>query len=174
MYRTLIEHKYQHYLTDNLLKEHLEIESTKFYEYLNKIISENVYISIEEIHEKIILEFPSITIDNLEIDNSIDSLLTNPNWFLKSTLEYTIIDLRLKNLKLIPDENIINYSCINWDLIKQEGYYGVYFGFCKLYQIGFTYEEIIKYFWHDSFDVESLIIWDIRAYDQIFGVNLLL
>jgi hypothetical protein len=174
MYRTLVEHKYQHYLTDNLLKEHLEIDSTKIYEYLNQIISENVYISIEEIHKKIILEFPSITIDKLEINKSLESIISNPHWFLKSNLEYTIIDLRAKYLKLIPDEYNIDYSRINWDLVKENGYYGVYFGFCKLAEIGCTYEEICKYSWHDGLDVESLIVWDSRAYNQIFAVNLLL
>ena len=168
-YRILVKNNYQHYLTNNFLKEYPEIDSITFYEFLDKIISKNVYISIEEIHEKIILQYPNIDVNKLIIiDHSNYS-----NLFINSNLEYTIVDLRLKYLKLISDEYVNNYSSINWDLIKENGYYGVYFGFCNLTEIGCTYEEIQKYNWYNGFDVESLIVWNTKAYDKIHGINLL-
>ena len=54
------------------------------------------------------------------------------------------------------------------------GYFGIYFPFVKIEDIGITWEERDnKYSWHDSFDVESLIVWDLKAYNEIYAINLL-
>lgn len=59
---------------------------------------------------------------------------------------------------------------IRWDKIYQNGYYGVSFNFRKvehLYQDIDKYDVFDnKYVWHYGFDVESLCIFDTRAFDN--------
>lgn len=54
---------------------------------------------------------------------------------------------------------------IDWDKIREDGYYGVAFHFKRVHELGIPHEEaLVKYTWHYSFDVESMCIWDRRAF----------
>ena len=57
---------------------------------------------------------------------------------------------------------------INWDKIKKQGYYGASFDFCKVKDIGIDNQCDEKYTWFLSFDVESLCVWDFRAFDKLY------
>lgn len=59
---------------------------------------------------------------------------------------------------------------IKWNEIKKDGYYGCAFEFCKVSDIGIDDIFNDKYLWHLSFDVESLCIWDNRAFDIMYPV----
>ncbi len=56
---------------------------------------------------------------------------------------------------------------MNWDKVYSDGYYGVAFTFRRwdqLYEDGWSYNS--RYNWHDGYDVESLMIFDTRAFDD--------
>lgn len=66
-------------------------------------------------------------------------------------------------------EFLSTYKIIRWDKIYDEGYYGVAFNFRKINHVdpNITYiGENMKYFWHCGFDVETLCIFDTRAFDD--------
>ena len=67
-----------------------------------------------------------------------------------------------------------DYRYIDWDKVAGMGYYGIYFSFKKSYEIGLTSEEHHKYSWHDGMDVESLIVWDNRAFNEFYVINLVI
>jgi hypothetical protein len=62
-----------------------------------------------------------------------------------------------------------DYSKINWTAVQASGVYGVAFEFRKAYELP-EYDKSTrfdcKYRWHDGFDVESLCVWDFRAFDN--------
>lgn len=67
---------------------------------------------------------------------------------------------------------------INWNGIREAGYYGVKFPFRKVYDLERKYLNKIKMFkptydWHSSYHVESLITWDSRAYHVVYPVRLI-
>jgi hypothetical protein len=64
----------------------------------------------------------------------------------------------------IPDKLEPDFGKIDWDKIRDAGYWGISFHFCKVGYIGASW---IDYWWHNGFDVESLCIWDLRAFDNI-------
>lgn len=62
-------------------------------------------------------------------------------------------------------------SVINWNKIKENGYYGVSFGFKHVSEIGYNnFPMKSRYSWHSGFDVESLCIWDLRAFDNLYPI----
>lgn len=72
---------------------------------------------------------------------------------------------QLKALYTLPPV-IINYG-INWNKVRDDGYYGVAFEFTKVSELGVSFEKCFeKYMWHCGFDVESLAIWNINAFDN--------
>lgn len=66
-------------------------------------------------------------------------------------------------------ENILstNYNRILWHNIYKDGYYGVAFNFRSATHIAPMESYFRKYFWHSSFDVESLCIFDLRAFQNL-------
>ncbi|AYV76108.1 MAG: hypothetical protein Terrestrivirus4_156 [Terrestrivirus sp.] len=65
------------------------------------------------------------------------------------------------------------YNSVEWDKIRTDGFWGVSFDFRKVYELEFS-EKIEKqnryYKWHMGFDVESLCVWDLRAFGEEMGV----
>jgi hypothetical protein len=75
-------------------------------------------------------------------------------------------------LKITNLQELINFndqykkgSLINWEKVKNNGYYGVSFTFRKCYYFkGYDWEKIGQSLdWQWGFDVESLCIFDLRA-----------
>lgn len=58
---------------------------------------------------------------------------------------------------------------IMWEKISDDGYYGVAFNFRKVDHLTGDRSDRLKekYKWHCSWDVESLCIFDIRAFDDV-------
>lgn len=54
---------------------------------------------------------------------------------------------------------------IDWHQIKDDGYYGVAFLFRKIQDIDPT--QIYQHTWHLLWDVESLVVWDLRAFQNL-------
>lgn len=66
---------------------------------------------------------------------------------------------------------------INWNLVKEDGYYGVSFDFRKVHELQIDADlegyDLMKLDWHSGFDVHSLCVWDLRAFDNtVFPVHL--
>ena len=63
------------------------------------------------------------------------------------------------------------YSSVEWDKIRADGFWGVSFDFRKVYELDFSEEKQHRYYkWHMGFDVESLCVWDMRAFGEEMGV----
>jgi len=113
--------------------------------------------------------------ENEKLINSNFELLvtTCPNNILEIRTREQFIQFSEKySIVISPDKK--NYERINWDFVRNDGFYGVYFSFSKSYHVGCTWEEYEKYNWHPSFDVESLVVWDTRAYNEIYAINIVL
>lgn len=54
---------------------------------------------------------------------------------------------------------------ITWDKIKEDGFFGVAFNFRKVDELGFDRFDH-RYRWHMGYDVESLMIFDVKAFDD--------
>lgn len=65
-----------------------------------------------------------------------------------------------KELEWIPD-----YSGMNWNKVRDDGYYGVAFDFRRVSEIGLN-DFDTKYKWYLAYDVESLAVWDLRAFNN--------
>lgn len=72
-----------------------------------------------------------------------------------------------------------NYNLsIHWNRVKEDGYCGLALEFCKIRSLCTDQNSIEKYcssvHWTDSFDVESLCVWDIDgAFDnKVFLIRL--
>ncbi|MGB3467535.1 MAG: hypothetical protein WBA74_19775, partial [Cyclobacteriaceae bacterium] len=91
-------------------------------------------------------------------------------------LKYVFIIDNPKNILRIENrKDMINFvnkyhfrdksDYIDWNKVEEDGYYGIFFNFCHLTDIGLSYENE-GYSWFSGFDVESLCIWDLRAFDN--------
>lgn len=77
-------------------------------------------------------------------------------------LELCAIAKQYTLIKDIPDTFVLDRGTLNWQSVKDAGYYGVAFHFKDLYDAFGTNMTT----WHDGFDVESLVVWDLRAFDN--------
>lgn len=70
-----------------------------------------------------------------------------------------------EQIKLIlSNEKIQDRSQIDWDMVAADGFWGVAFEFRKVRELDNTIRSIDNEFrFYDGFDVESLIIFDLRA-----------
>lgn len=83
--------------------------------------------------------------------------------------EHSIGFIWKNHLNTIPDTYVPNPYKINWKAIRDDGYYGVSFDFCKVRDIGGSYKDFL---WHMGFDVESLCVWDLRAFTNMYAIEL--
>jgi hypothetical protein len=77
------------------------------------------------------------------------------------------------NESWLPGRDI--YKIVFWEKIREDGFYGVSFDFRKVYELEFPPENKTRYYdWHMGFDVESLCVWDLRAFDEegVYPINL--
>jgi hypothetical protein len=88
---------------------------------------------------------------------------TNPLATFSVCLERVLYSRIYDILEKMPDEFEIDPWCIDWVKIKKAGWYGIAFHFCKVTEIGAT---LFDFPWHSGFDVESLCIWDLRAFEN--------
>jgi hypothetical protein len=88
------------------------------------------------------------------------------------TLKNPVNILKIKNIEdfILFCKKYIKEKYIDWKQIYDEGYYGVSFLFTKYYYLYNTHKEFEEmeknnniFNWHNSFDVESLCIFDLRA-----------
>jgi len=68
--------------------------------------------------------------------------------------------------------SFIQNMFIKWDDVRKDGYYGCAFEFCKVNDIGIENEFDYKYTWYSMYDVESLCVWDSRAFDTMYPVSI--
>lgn len=89
--------------------------------------------------------------------------ITNPINILQVNKRKELIEfVRKYGRNRGPDEY---WVVIDWDKIYADGYYGLSFGFRKLRHLGIDgFNSLFS--WHLGFDVESLIIFDTRAFDN--------
>lgn len=80
----------------------------------------------------------------------------------------TLYDLiKVEILESLPDETEKDFSLIRWNAVHNDGYYGVAFNFRKVYHIKIDWSFFNdKYSWYIGWDVESLCIFDTRAFDN--------
>ena len=172
IYRNLCDVENVHVYTEHFLSEHPEINKTDFYAFLESIIQTNVDILTESIHLLLLKQYPQIEPSNLTFDEHKYGHVYSAH--IKSRLEFTIMYFKYSVLQkiIIEPEYEINYKNVDWSKVKSSGYFGIYFGFRKIYDLGFSWKDFMQYLWHCGFDVESLIIWDNRAYNNIYSFNL--
>lgn len=84
------------------------------------------------------------------------------------TIEVIYNFIKLKKLKSIDETFERNYDIIFWDKVAEDGYYGISFYFRKARHLpGYNDANSNKYIWHCAWDVESLCIFDLRAFGDI-------
>ena len=170
----------EHKLDFKLIEKFIADNYTTYF-YLTYKDSKN-YISFIKALTKAYPEFLSLNLDQQVIDKLkvIDEYDFETGQEEGATLAEIIINIKLKDiyhliyfniLKSIPDETQRNIGKIDWDAIYNlgEGYYGVSFEFCKVYELGISEKDYFtnpRYQWHSRFDVESLCIFDVRAFEN--------
>ena len=90
---------------------------------------------------------------------------TNQHNILKITNKEEIEEFTRK-YKYKP--SYVPNDSINWNKVASDGYWGVMITFRKSFHIGCNYQDV---FWHSSWDVETLAIWDIRALGDIVMID---
>ncbi len=108
---------------------------------------------------------------NTNIHNENGFFIKSPNNILRITnieqLDKFIDNYSVKKVNYYNYNNI--YIKIDWNKVREVSKcYGVAFEFCKVEElVGFKKSLDPKYYWYSGFDVESLCIWDLRAFDNI-------
>lgn len=115
---------------------------------------------------------------NKELDTSLIPKSELKLGFLNDVFEYIFRNLSLENeinfYKNVALYHPRNYNQIMWNNIKDEKndkgkqlYFGVAFEFKNVAELGILYPDDTKYRWHRGFDVESLCVWNTKAFDDI-------
>jgi hypothetical protein len=92
-----------------------------------------------------------------------DSSYFGANFNATMDLRRVVDIMMIKILEKIPDQMTQDVTRIDWDKVRSTGYWGVGFHFCKVLDID-PAVSFNDYYWHLSFDVESLCVWDVRAF----------
>jgi hypothetical protein len=107
--------------------------------------------------------------------NSLKKLYPNVKPYCDANDFYTLRTVcelvKLDFLEKMELTTCKDHDKIDWYRVKDAGYYGVAFEFRSVKKLeGFPtdnlYKEMQKYNWHSGFDVETLCVWDHRAFDN--------
>jgi hypothetical protein len=108
--------------------------------------------------EKIIEQFPKF----LNKNDFLNNLFCSRNFHT-----YFVV----KKLRAKADTYKKNYDIMDWMKVRKTGIYGLAFNFCKVSEFDSSYATLKKYYWHGGFDVESLMIFDTRAFDNSVSIR---
>lgn len=142
----------------NEFAKKVDIERELFWKFLVKFVQEEDDPSWGLLEKKIEQEYSDI-LTRLPENKSLGDAL---RWVGELTLPYLVVKEKSK----IPDTFKKNYlGGIDWDKVREEYSGGVYFDFCKAYELGASPFDP-KYSWYDGMDVESLLVWDISVFEN--------
>jgi hypothetical protein len=142
----------------NKFAEKVDIEEKFFWAFLVKFVREEDDPSCELLKKRIKEEY-SDNLTRLPENKSLGDAL---HLVGELTLPYLVVKEKSK----IPDTFKKNYlGGIDWDKVREKYSGGVYFDFCKAYELGASPFDP-KYSWYDGMDVESLLVWDISVFEN--------
>lgn len=96
-------------------------------------------------------------------------IIQNPNNILEiKTLDE--LEQFMEKYSNTPESESYIMTTINWQQIQND-YYGISFDFNKVSELmdqDTYFKNYYKYFWHDGYDVASLAIWDLNAFNNTY------
>ena len=129
----------------------------------SKINFQDILTKINEsINENIISDLDNVVINTLNKFSHFTSSDYIISYIFRLCIEFCFVEI----LSKYPYKYIRDTQFIDWNAVREEGYYGVSFDFPKVHTIGLKSSD---YPWYSGFDVHSLCIWDIRAFDAIYA-----
>ena len=111
---------------------------------------------VKYISQKFLLE--NVDLELFDKDDNLTPLGRKIREVLENNMDGIIYNYLSKK----PDENEPVYNSIDWDEIAKK-YYGVAFNFRKVFHISNRDYDRSKFKWHAGYDVETLIIFDLKA-----------